>query len=242
MPLPLLEFTPTSRNTRVPGFELPGDEQPRLYSTERSLSVSEKGDLIEAAYLQIFHEQQMLSFCRQTFLESQLMIGQITVREFIRGLATSDAFRRLNYEVNNNYRFTELCVQRILGRQVYSEREKLAWSIILATRGLQGFIAELIDSDEYMRHFGEHTVPYQRRRVLPQRTQGEWTFAHTARYGTDYRDQLPRPSREDPLRASGLSGSGLRLNLGSDEKRLLIVAISVVAAAALWLVLHAPAG
>lgn len=241
MPLPLLEYTPTSCNTRVPSFERPGDEQPRRYSTERSLSADEKGDLIEAAYLQIFHEQQMLSFCRQTFLESQFMLGQITVRDLIRGLVTSDAFRRLNYEVNNNYRFVELCVQRLLGRQVYSEREKLSWSIVLATSGLQGFIAELMDSDEYMQHFGEHTVPYQRRRVLPQQARGEWTFAHTARYGADYRDRLPRPSHNAAFRGAGLSGSGLPFNLGADEKRLLLGAVAAVAAAALWLILQAPA-
>lgn len=237
MPLPLLEYTSTSRNTRVPGFEIPGDEQPRIYSNERLRSVSETGDLIEAAYLQIFHEQQMLSFCRQTYLESQLSIGNLTVRDFIRGLATSDTFRRLNYDVNNNYRFVELCVQRILGRQVYNEREKLAWSIVLATQGLNGFITELIDSDEYMMHFGEHTVPYQRRRVLPQQPAGEWTFAHTARYGSDYRDKLPL---QGTVQASRSSGSGLSWNLDAEEKRLLIAGFSVVIVMFLWLIFHAP--
>lgn len=43
-------------------------------------------------------------------------------------------------------------------------------------------------------NFGDNTVPYQRRRILPQRTQGEVTFAHMARYGTDYRDKLPKPN------------------------------------------------
>jgi phycobilisome rod-core linker protein len=241
MPLPLLEYAPTSQNTRVTGFEIPSDEQPRIYSTEPMLSASEMDDLIEAAYLQIFHEQQMLSFCRQTLLESQLRIGQITVKAFIRGLAISDPFRRLNFEVNNNYRFVELCVQRILGRQVYDQREKLAWSIVLATKGLSGFITDLLDSDEYMHNFGEQIVPYQRRRVLPQRTEGELTFAHTARYSTDYRDRLPGPSRKDHFRASELGRSNLRLNIGPDDRRLLLVALSIVIAAALWLIFHTPA-
>ncbi len=106
--------------------------------------------LIKAAYRQIFHEQQMLDSNRQTCLESQLRIGQITVRDFIRGLAISDAFRRLNYESNNNYRFVQICVQRLLGCKVYNEREKLAWSIVLATKGLHRFIDDLVDSEEYM--------------------------------------------------------------------------------------------
>ena len=150
-------------------------------------------ELIWSAYYQIFHQQQMLASNRQTFLESQLRSGQITVKEFIQGLATSDPFRRLNYDSNNNYRFVELCIQRILGRNIYDDREKLAWSIVLATKGLQGFINSLLNSKEYVDNFGEQTVPYQRRRILPQRGQGELPFARMARYGTDYRDKLPFP-------------------------------------------------
>lgn len=195
MSIPLLEYAPSSQNQRVSGFEIPGDEQPRVYSTEPLLSTDEFEALITAAYRQIFHEQQMLSSNRQPFLESQLKSGQITVKEFVRGLATSDSFRRLNYDVNNNYRFVELCVQRILGRNIYSDRETLSWSIVLATKGLQGFIDELLESAEYTVNFGDSTVPFQRRRVLPQQTQGELPFERMARYGKDYRDKLPRPSR-----------------------------------------------
>lgn len=195
MPLPLMEYAPSAQNQRVASFEVPGDEQPRVYTTENLLSGSEMDVLIQAAYRQIFHEQQMLSSNRQIALESQLKSRQITVKEFIYGLITSDAFRRLNYDANNNYRFVELCVQRVLGRQVYGDREKIAWSVVLATKGVQGFITDLLNSEEYTSNFGDNTVPYQRRRILPQRQQGELPFERMARYGTDYRDKLPRPSR-----------------------------------------------
>ncbi|BAY26461.1 phycobilisome linker polypeptide CpcG2 [Calothrix sp. NIES-2100] len=191
MSIPLLEYTPSSQNQRVTAFEIPGDEQPRIYTTENLLSVTEMDALIVAAYRQIFHEQQMLSSNRQIFLESQLRARQITVRDFIRGLVLSDSFRRLNYDANNNYRFVELCVQRILGRRIYSDKEKLAWSIVLATKGLVSFVQELLNSEEYLSNFGDDTVPYQRRRILPQRSQGELPFERMARYGTDYRDKLP---------------------------------------------------
>lgn len=194
MAISLLEYAPSSQNQRVSSFEIPGDEQPRIYSTENLLSADEIDALIVAAYRQIFHEQQMLSCNRQTLLESQLKVGQITVKEFIRGLITSDSFRRLNYDANNNYRFVELCFQRVLGRQIYSDREKMAWSIVLATKGLRGFIDDLLNSEEYLRNFGDDTVPYQRRRILPQRFQGDLPFERIVRYGTDYRDKLPRPS------------------------------------------------
>jgi len=193
MSIPLLTYDPVSQNQRVMGYEIPGDESPRIYSTSAQLSADDMDELITAAYRQIFHEQQMLQSNRQSYLESQLRSGQLTVRDFIRGLATSDAFRRLNYDVNNNYRFVELCVQRILGRAVYGDRERLAWSIVLATKGLNGFVDELVGSEEYLNNFGDNTVPYQRRRVLPQRAQGDLPFARVARYGTDYRDRLPAP-------------------------------------------------
>jgi phycobilisome rod-core linker protein len=193
--IPLLDYAPSSQNQRVAGFEKPGEEQPRIYSAEFMTGSKEINELIWAAYYQIFHEQQMLASNRQLVLESQLLARQFTVRDFIRGLLLSDSFRRLNYECNNNYRFVELCIQRVLGRKVYNEREKLAWSIVLATKGLEGFVDELINTQEYLDNFGEYVVPYQRRRILPQRSQGELPFARMARYGKDYRDKLPTPLR-----------------------------------------------
>lgn len=61
---------------------------------------------------------------------------------------------------------------------------------VLASKGLPGFIDALLDSEEYQQNFGDETVPYQRRRILPQRTQGELPFARMPRYGEDYRQQL----------------------------------------------------
>ncbi|MGC9504335.1 phycobilisome rod-core linker polypeptide [Baaleninema sp.] len=187
MTLPLLSYSPSSQNQRVTGYEVPGDEQPRIYSTSDALSGAEMDELIRAAYRQIFNEQQILEYNRQQALESQLRYGEISVRDFIRGLATSDVFRRYNYEANNNYRFAQMCLRRLLGRDAYNEREKLAWSIVLATQGLQGFIEALLDSEEYLTQFGDDTVPYQRRRVLPQRDRGELPFERMPRYGDDYR-------------------------------------------------------
>ena len=185
MTLPLLEYPASSQNQRVKGFEVGGDDQPLIYSTENLLSQSDMGNLIDAAYRRVINEQQMTASNRNPYLESQLRAGQITVREFIRGLATSDTFRRRNLEASNNYRFVQMCVQRLLGRDTYNDREKYAWSIVLATKGLQGFIDALLSSDEYLENFGDDTVPYQRRRVIPQRSTGDIPFEHMPRYGSD---------------------------------------------------------
>lgn len=193
MPLPLLEYTPNSQNQRVAGYEVPNDEAP-MTPSEMAVSGEDLDAVIWAAYRQIFSEHQLLKSNRQTTLESQLRYGQITVRDFIRGLVTSDTFRRLNYDPNSNYRFVEICVQRVLGRDVYSEREKIAWSIVVANKGINGFVDELLNSEEYLNAFGENIVPYQRRRVLPQRDQGETPFnLKTPRYGAYHRQQLGFP-------------------------------------------------
>ena len=184
MSLPVLEYSPTSQNQRVAGYEISSEEQPWIYNLENLLDSSEINDLINAAYRQVFNEQQMIAANRQKPLESQLRNGQITVRDFIRGLVLSDSFRRRNYEPNNNYRFAQMCIQRLLGREVYNEEEKIAWSIVIATKGLRGFIDDLLNSDEYLSNFGYDTVPYQRRRILPQRPQGDLPIARMPRYGS----------------------------------------------------------
>jgi phycobilisome rod-core linker protein len=202
MAIPLLSYSLSSQNQRVTNYEIPGDEQPGLFTTEPPLSPLEVDNVIAAAYRQIFNEQQMLKSNRQKALESQLRNHQITVRDFMRGLVLSEPFRRRNYEVNNNYRFVQMCIQRLLGREVYNEQEKMAWSIVLATKGLQGFVDELLNTEEYLSNFGFDLVPYQRRRILPQRSQGDLPFARLPRYDAEHRRQLETMGYFQPLKPS----------------------------------------
>lgn len=192
MALPLLSYSPKSQNQRVAAYEIPGDEQPRIFTTDNLLSSGDMDNLIEAAYRQIFFHA--FAWDREPALESQLRNGQSTVRDFIRGLLLSKTFRNSFYEKNSNYRFVEQCVQRVLGRDVYSEREKIAWSIVVATKGITGFVDQLLNSDEYLNNFGYNTVPYQRRRVLHSRSQGERPFnIKSPRYDAYHRSQLGFP-------------------------------------------------
>ncbi len=192
MAIPLLNYAPKTQNARVEGYVVPGDDQPIIFSTENVLSPGDMDVLIEAAYRQIFFHAFKQD--REPFLESQLRNGQITVRDFIRGLLVSNTFVTSFYEKNSNYRYVEQCVQRILGRDVYSEDEKIAWSIIVATKGYAGFVDELLNSDEYLDNFGDDTVPYQRRRNLPGRDQGELPFnIKSPRYDSYYRGVLGFP-------------------------------------------------
>ena len=224
MAIPLLEFEANSQVERVQGFEGPADGQMMIYTTQNLLADSQMDMLIMAAYRQVHNEQQMLDFNRQWFLESQLRSGQITVRDFIRGLVLSDSFRRLTYEANNNYRFVQICIQRLLGRQVYGEREKLAWAVVLASKGLNAFVDELLDCEEYLDNFGYDTVPFQRKRKLPHRELGEVSFEHMARYGTEVRDQLPPPSI---YRASQYNSFKAIELSGDDQKTILTAGVLI---------------
>ena len=193
MPIPLLNYTPISQNSRVQGYEVSGDDQPKIYSTETMTSYSsDMTELIEAAYRQIFFHA--FKSDREPYLESQLRNGQITVRDFVRGLLLSETYRNSFYKMNNNYRFVEQTIQRVLGRDPYNEREKIAWSIKIGTKGIEGFVDELLDSEEYMDNYGYDIVPYQRRRVLPGREEGERpTNIKSPRYNDYYRSILGFP-------------------------------------------------
>ena len=191
MPIPLLEYAPTTQNSRIKGYEVPGDEQPRIFSTDNLLSSGDLAVLIEAAYRQIFFHA--FASDREKFLESQLRSGQITVRDFIRGLCLSNTFTNSFYNLNSNYRFVTHCIQKVLGRDVYNDAEKIAWSIVIGTKGRAGFINDLLNSDEYLENFGDNIVPFQRRRVLPSGASELPFNIQSPRYDEYYRGKLGFP-------------------------------------------------
>lgn len=188
MSIPILNYSFSTQNQRVDGFEyLPGEEQPKIYTTDDLPTSIDMDEIIWAAYRQIFSEHQILNSTREFFLESQLRFNQIKVKDFIKGLLLSQAFRNLNYDVNNNYRFVEMCIQRVLGRDIYNDRERLAFAVIIGSKGLEVFIDILLDSDEYQDNFGNNMVPYQRRRIIAQRSKGEVPFnLKTPRMGKEF--------------------------------------------------------
>jgi phycobilisome rod-core linker protein len=189
--IPLLAYSPSCPNQRVDPLGAPDDEA-IIYSMDDLFSPTDLGNLINAAYRQVFFHA--FKWDREIVLESQLRNRQITVRDFIRGLLVSNTFIDSFYHKNSNYRFVEHCVQKVLGRKVYSEAEKISWSAIVMTKGVKGFVDDLLNSDEYIDNFGENTVPYHRRRLLPNRVSGEIPFnITTPRYDAYHRNQLGFP-------------------------------------------------
>jgi phycobilisome rod-core linker protein len=192
MALPLLASRPLSINARVRDFAVPGEETPRHFvpSLDGRKEPADRLSLdgqIEQAYRQIFFHAFKVD--REPVLESQLRSGQITMRDFIRGLLLSRRFREGFQECNSNYRLVEQLVGRVLGRPVYGEQERISYSILIAQHGLAALVNALLDSSEYLDAFGYDTVPYQRSRVLPGRAVGDRLFNQQApRYDAHWRD------------------------------------------------------
>lgn len=164
MSIPLLEITPTTQNQRVDGYEVPDDDDLQFYRITEVSDDFQITEAIWAGYRQIFSEHLILESYRQPFLESQLKNRAISVREFIRGLGKTDVYRQLVAETNSNYRLVDITFKRFLGRSTYNKDEQIAWSIVIATKGLSGFIDAVVDSEEYRQNFSDSIVPYQRRR------------------------------------------------------------------------------
>ncbi|MBK1989668.1 phycobilisome rod-core linker polypeptide [Sphaerospermopsis aphanizomenoides BCCUSP55] len=164
MSIPLLEYSPSSQNQRVEGYEVPNEDTPTIYCLNTATSDADIDAIIWAGYRQVFSEHLILASYRQRFLESQLRNRAINVRDFIRGLGKSEVFRTQVADLNSNYRLVDIILKRFLGRAAYNKDEEIAWSIVIATKGVHGFIDALLDSDEYLQNFGDDIVPFQRRR------------------------------------------------------------------------------
>ncbi|MBS3027948.1 MAG: phycobilisome rod-core linker polypeptide [Dolichospermum sp. DET50] len=183
MSIPLLEYAPKTQNQRVEGYEVPNEDTPTIYRLDRATSDQDIDSTIWAAYRQIFSEHLILASYKQSALESQLRNRAITLRDFIRGLGKSEVYRTQVADTNTNYRLVDITLKRFLGRAAYNKAEEIAWSIVIATKGLHGFIDALLASDEYIDNFGDDIVPFQRRRF------GDRPFnLVNPRYGADWRD------------------------------------------------------
>ena len=190
--LPLLKYAPSTQNSRVKDLRVGSDEDPKAVSMDKAMDREDQNFVIEAAYRQIFFHAFKVD--RDRTLESQLRDGQITVRDFIRSLCLSDTFTRSFYNLNSNYRVARHLVEKLLGRQVFGKAEEIAWSAVIMTRGIQGAVDDILNSQEYLDNFGYDTVPYHRNRVVGSRDLGETPFnITTPRYEAYHRGVLGFP-------------------------------------------------
>nr|YP_009122199.1 phycobiliprotein ApcE [Vertebrata lanosa]AJH65957.1 phycobiliprotein ApcE [Vertebrata lanosa] len=128
-----------------------------------SLSNAEKQLVIRACYRQVF-ERDIKKAYSLAFkdLESQVITGKLSVKEFIRLLGKSSIYKGQFNQTFVNSRVIELSFKHFLGRGISSLEEFQKYFSIISQIGINGLVDSLINSQEYSDYFGEETVPYLR--------------------------------------------------------------------------------
>jgi phycobilisome core-membrane linker protein len=165
--------TPADKVRQRPSVDQQGLQLPQSYFNaaaqrqkfvmKTGLSALEKQGIIKAAYRQIFERDITRAYSQSnSYLESQVKNGDISMKEFVRRLGQSPLYRKQFFEPFINSRALELAFRHFLGRGPSSREEVQKYFSIVSDGGLAALINALVDSQEYSDYFGEETVPYIR--------------------------------------------------------------------------------
>jgi phycobilisome core-membrane linker protein len=130
--------------------------QPSIRNTESSTQA-----VIRAVYVQILGSAGYDGE-RNKVEEIKLENGDISLREFVRQVARSNAFRRRYWSGLYITKAIEVMHRRILGRPTLGRWEIDAYFDTAARKGFYGVVDALLASREYSDCFGEDTVPFER--------------------------------------------------------------------------------
>ena len=130
--------------------------QPSVRNTESSTQA-----VINAVYVQVLGNAGYAGE-RLTSAEARLENGDICLREFVRSIARSDAFRRRYWSGLYIIKAIEVMHRRLLGRPTFGRWEIDALFDTAARHGFYGVVDALVNGEEYNDCFGEDTVPYER--------------------------------------------------------------------------------
>ncbi|OKH14507.1 photosystem I reaction center subunit X [Fischerella major NIES-592] len=141
----------------------------RIYRITVGANQAEIQQVINAIYVQVMDvfSGQVPEYFRRTDLESKLRNGEISVREFVRDLASSEIYRKRFYTPYPNTKVIEFLFRHLLGRAPATQAEIRQYNKLLADSGLKTAVEAMVNSPEYARYFGEDVVPYQRFPSLP---------------------------------------------------------------------------
>ena len=141
----------------------------RIFRMTQGANQAETALVINAIYCQVmdvFSGQVPQEF-RRSDLDSKLRNGEISVREFVKVLASSDIYRRRFYTPYPNTKVIEFLFRHLLGRAPATQAEIRQYNKLLAEQGLKAAVEAMVDGAEYARFFGEDVVPYNRFPSLP---------------------------------------------------------------------------
>lgn len=141
----------------------------RIYRMVSGAASREVELVINAIYCQIMDvfSGVVPAQYRRSDLDSKLRNGEISVREFVRALASSDTYRERFYTPYPNTKVIEFLFRHILGRAPATQAEIRQYNKLLADQGLRVAVETMVETPEYTRYFGEDVVPYKRFPTLP---------------------------------------------------------------------------
>lgn len=129
---------------------------PSVRTTEASTQA-----VIKAVYVQVLGNGGYAGE-RMGSAEARLENGDISLKDFVRAVARSDAFRRRYWSGLYIVKAIEVMHRRLLGRPTFGRWEIDALFDTAARHGFYGVVDALIDSREYSEAFGSDTVPFER--------------------------------------------------------------------------------
>ena len=129
----------------------------------------ETGALVRAAYRQVFERDMDAYVATSQFSQytSKLLNEEITVKDFILAIGTSELYMKEFYAPFPNTKVIELGTKHFLGRAPLDQAEIRKYNQILATSGIKAMVTEMVNSLEFLDAFGEDVVPYNRFETFP---------------------------------------------------------------------------
>jgi phycobilisome core-membrane linker protein len=135
----------------------------RIHRIAPNSAVEQVEEGIQSIYQQIMdvYSEEIPQEFRLLDAEAQLRNGEISVREFVRQLASSDAYKARFVMPYPAPKAAELLCRHLLGRIPATPEVNQCQQLIL-NQGLAAAVDALVDGAEYGRYFREDVVPYKR--------------------------------------------------------------------------------
>jgi len=141
----------------------------RIYHLTESTNQTERQQAINAIYCQVLDvfSGEVPDNFRRTDLEGKLQNGEISVRQFVRQLASSEIYRQRFLSPYPHGKVVEFLFRHLLGRTPATQEEIRQYNQLLDDSGLSSAVEAIVESPEYSCYFGEDVVPYNRFPSLP---------------------------------------------------------------------------
>jgi Phycobilisome Linker polypeptide len=146
--------------TAVPMMVFSSIDAPEKTVSVSDFSVENKANVLYAAYRHVFGNAYLMESERAALAtaESEFLEGG-SVKELVRAMAKSPAYRTRFFEKTSPYRYVELNCKHILGRGPTGQAEISEHVQRVVSDGFEADIDSMVDSEEYETRFGSESVP-----------------------------------------------------------------------------------